>query len=68
MIISTKSFIYEIAGNTAESQESSDRGRNNDITEQQPFLRRSSEVEDTSESAPTMRHEDENINGAKMNG
>lgn len=55
-----------MAGNTAESKESSDRARI--ITEQQPFLRPRSEVEDTSESAPTMRHEDENINGTKMNG
>lgn len=45
------------------SQESSDREEN--VVEQQPILR--NEPGDTSESPPTMRHEDENITEAERN-
>lgn len=39
---------------------------NEDTVEQQPFLR--NEVKDTSDSPPTMRHEDENTTGARNSG
>eukprot|EP00105_Crassostrea_gigas_P036495 XP_019920643.1 PREDICTED: uncharacterized protein LOC105322873 isoform X2 [Crassostrea gigas] len=48
-----------------ESQELSDIVMNEDTVEQ-PFLRK--EVEDISESLPTMWHEDENITGARKSG
>lgn len=49
-----------------ESQESSDRVRNEDTVEQQPFL--TIEMEDTSKSPTTMRHENENIPEARRSG
>lgn len=55
-----------MTGSSIESQELSDRVRNEDIVEQQPFL--TNEVENTPESQPTMTHEDENITGARRNG
>lgn len=46
-----------------ESQESSDKVRNEDNLEQQPFLKK-----DTPKSSPTMMHEIENITEARRNG
>ncbi|XP_052716886.1 uncharacterized protein LOC128189352 [Crassostrea angulata] len=48
-----------------ESQESSDKVRNEDSLEQQPFLK--NEVEDNPKSPPTMMHENENITEARRN-
>lgn len=56
-------FIW-ITAYLVASQESSDREEN--VVEQQPILR--NEPGDTSESPPTMRHEDENITEAERNG
>lgn len=41
-------------------------GMNEDTVEQQLFLR--NEVKDTSDSPPTMRHEDKNTTGARKSG
>lgn len=49
-----------------ESKKSGNQVRNEDIVEQQPFLK--NEVEDTAESPPTMRHENETKTGARKSG
>lgn len=49
-----------------ESQELSDTVRDEENSEEQPFLR--NEVKDTSESPPTLRHEDENITETRKSG
>lgn len=52
-------FSFRMTAYPIESQESSDKVRNGDTLEQQPFLK--NEVEDTPKSSPTMMHENENI-------
>lgn len=47
-----------------ESKKSGNKVRNEDIVEQQPFLKN----KDTAESPPTLRHEDETIIGARKSG
>nr|XP_034299166.1 uncharacterized protein LOC117680747 isoform X2 [Crassostrea gigas] len=55
-------FILSKKTYPIESQESSDKVRNEDNLEQQPFLKK-----DTPKSSPTMMHENENITEARRN-
>nr|XP_034315214.1 uncharacterized protein LOC105346393 isoform X2 [Crassostrea gigas] len=55
-------FILSKKAYPIESQESSDKVRNEDNLEQQPFLKK-----DTPKSSPTMMHENENITEARRN-
>lgn len=48
------------------SQELSDKAMNEDTLEKQRFLR--NETGDTSESPPTISHQDETITGARKSG
>lgn len=55
-----------MAGNFEKRQESSDKARNEGTKEHELFVKNG--VEDTTESPPTMRHEDEYITEAIRNG
>nr|XP_034299169.1 uncharacterized protein LOC105333182 isoform X3 [Crassostrea gigas] len=54
---------FSSATNTKSYLEESDIVMNEDTVEQEPFLR--NETKDSSESPPTIKHEDENITGAR---
>lgn len=57
-------YIFQTAAYHVESQKQSEKVRNKDTDEQWSLLK--IEMEDTSVSPPTMRHEDEgNITGEK---
>lgn len=59
-------FIFQLTAYPVENKKLSDILENENTVEQEPFLRIG--TEDSSESPPTIKHEDENIPGARKSG
>lgn len=59
-------YIFIFQAYAVENNELSDIVRNEDTVEQESFLW--IETEDSLESPPTIKHEDENISGARKSG